>query len=128
MVTKSHSATRAGRQRGSLMTDLLFAVSILLIAFFPLALSFLGDQRLARAYYHRALATEIVDGEMEVLAAGEWRSFPRGVQAYEPPGTVRTNLPPGRFELTVGTDTVRLSWTPARHDSGGPVVREVKLK
>ena len=127
MVTHSHPAIRARRQRGSLMTDLLFAVSILLIAFFPLALSFLSDQRLARAYYHRALATEIVDGEMEILAAGEWRSYPRGVQAYDPTGTARTNLPPGRFELTVGADSVRLSWTPARRNTGGPVAREVKL-
>ena len=38
MVTHSHPAIRARRQRGSLMTDLLFAVSILLIAFFKIEL------------------------------------------------------------------------------------------
>ncbi len=90
-------------------------------------MAFLNEQKLCRAYYYRALALEIVDGEMEVLAAGEWRAFPAGAQTYEPLTAVVTNLPPGRFELTVSAPTVRLAWLPARPDVGGQVVREVKV-
>lgn len=128
MVTRSSRRGARHGRRGSLMTELLFAVSILLLAFFPLALAFLNEQKLCRAYYYRALAMEIVDGEMEVLVAGEWRALPPGVQAYQPLANARTNLPPGRFELTLGNNALRLAWTPTRHDLGGPVVREVKVK
>lgn len=127
MVTGSPHRRRRLARRGVLMTELVVAISIVVLAIFPLALAFLNEQKLCRAYYYRALALEIVDGEMEVLAAGEWRAFPAGAQTYEPLAAVVTNLPPGRFELTVSAPTVRLAWLPARPDVGGQVVREVKV-
>ena len=128
MVTCASTRRATLAQRGALMTELVVAISIVALAILPLALAFLKEQKLCRAYYYHALALEIVDGEMEVLAAGEWRAFPSGVQTYQPlTGTV-TNLPPGRFELTVSNQVVRLAWLPARRDVGGRVVREVKAK
>ena len=128
MVTHSSSRGRALMRRGALMTELVVAISIVVVALFPLALAFLNEQKLCRAYYYRALALEIVDGEMEVLAAGEWRAFETGVHAYQPLAPAATNLPPGRFELTVSDGAVRLVWQPGRRDTGGRVVREVKVR
>ena len=68
---------------------------------FRCAYSFASERRLARAYYQRAVAMEIVDGEMEVLLAGEWRDFPPGTQDYRVHCGAATNLPPGRFILSV---------------------------
>jgi hypothetical protein len=110
------------------MTELVMAISIVALAILPLALGFLREQRLCRAYYYRALAMEIVDGEMEVLAAGEWRVYAPGSQVYQPLASVVTNLPPGRFELMVSNQVIRLAWLPARASVGGAVVREVRAQ
>ena len=57
-------------------------MSILAVAMIPLTYSFVQEQKLCRAYYYRAVVMEILDGELEVLVAGEWRSFKEGSQAY----------------------------------------------
>jgi hypothetical protein len=125
---RNHGPSRRLRQRGSLMVELLVAVAILIGVLLPLAYSFVGERRLARAYYQRAVAMEIVDGEMEALLAGQWRAFPPGTHDYRVHAGAATNLPPGRFVLTVQPDKLRLRWQPALKDRGGPVTREAVLK
>jgi hypothetical protein len=110
------------------MTELLVAMALMTGALLPLAYSVASEKRLARASYQRAVAMEIVDGEMEVLAAGEWRAFRLGTQEYQPRARSVTNLPTGKFALTVRTNLVRLEWRPAVKDHGGAVVREVAVK
>jgi hypothetical protein len=107
---------------------MLIAIALLMIALLPLAYSFVTEKRLARSYYQRAIAMEIVDGEMEVLAAGEWRSFAPGLHDYPVRSTTLTNLPPGKFQLDVETNKLRLEWQPSVKMQGGPVVREVKVQ
>jgi hypothetical protein len=126
MVTRV--ANHRLRRRGGLLIELLVAMSLMGAALLPLAYSILSEQRLARACYQRAVALEIVDGEMEVLAAGEWRSFTPGTHDYVPHAAAATNLPPGRLLLTLRPGKVRLEWRPAVARHGGPVVREVNLK
>jgi hypothetical protein len=116
------------KQSGFLMIELLVAVALLMAVLLPLAYSFAAERRLALASYQRAVAMEIVDGEMETLLAGEWRAFPTGTHEYRVKAGAATNLPPGRFTLTVQPDKVRLRWQPALKDHGGPVTREAMLK
>ena len=71
-----------GRKRASLMIELLAAMAILAGVAIPLAWSLSSERRLARALYQRAVAMEIIDGEMEILVAGEWREFSQGRHAY----------------------------------------------
>jgi hypothetical protein len=110
------------------MMELLVALALLIGAVLPLAYSIASEKRLARALYQRAVAMEIVDGEMEVLAAGAWRGFTNGTSEYTVAAAAATNLPPGRFLVTVSGDRVRLLWQPSVKQHGGPVVREVGLK
>jgi hypothetical protein len=110
------------------MVEVLVAVALLIGTLFPLAYSFATERRLARSYYQRAVAMEIVDGEMEVLLAGEWRAFSPGTHDYTVHAGAATNLPPGRFILTLQSDKLRLRWLPALKDRGGPVVREAIVK
>ena len=116
------------RQHGSLMVELLVATALLIGVLFPLAYSLVSERRLARSYYQRAVAMEIVDGEMEALLAGEWRAFSPGTQDYRVHAGAVTNLPPGRLTLSVQPGKVRLRWQPAVKDHGGPVTREAVLK
>ena len=111
-----------------LTTELVVAMAILTIALMPLGYSLVTEAKLLRANYHRAVATEIVDGEMEILAAGEWRAFPEGAQAYPVQATATGNLPPGKFQLTRAGNHLRLEWASDKKHGIGTVVREVTVK
>jgi len=60
-----------------------------------------AERRFARTSYQQAVATEIVDGEIEVLAAGEWRAFKPGTSEYHVTDASRHQPAAGRFLLTV---------------------------
>jgi hypothetical protein len=120
--------TARARRRGALTIELLVAMALLTGSLLPLAYGVASEKRLARACYQRGVAMEIVDGEIEVLAAGQWRAYPAGVSEYRVSALAATNLPPGRFQLTIQADKVRLEWKPSVKDHGGPVVREVSVK
>lgn len=126
MVTRLPSSK--ARQRGSLTTDLVVAMAILVAAGFPLAWSFLDELRSLRATAVRAIAMELVDGEMEILAAGEWRAWPEGGQVYPVKGAAADKLPPGEFRLTRAGQRLRLEWRAADKLGAGQVVREVTVK
>ncbi len=110
------------------MVELLVAMALLTGALLPIAYSMASEKRLARSVYQRAVAMEIVDGEIEVLAAGAWKAYTNGVYPYSVDALAATNLPPGRFILSVTRESFRLEWRPNVKHHGGPVVREVSLK
>ena len=124
-----HSVTTDSKRlrRGALITEVVIAMGILTLAVLPLAFSFLREQKLTRAYYYRAIATEIIDGEMETLMAGEWRAFGGGSQVYPVRAEAAKNLPQGKFTLTLDGDRVRLEWLPEKSGKGGRVVREARV-
>jgi hypothetical protein len=115
-------------KRGMLTAELVVAMALLTIALLPLGYSYLTEARLLRADYHRAIAMEIVDGEMEILAAGEWRAFPEGAQAYAVHAAAAGNLPPGQFRLTRTGNRLLLEWAADRHRGIGIVKREVTVQ
>ena len=120
--------SRSARQRGTFMTEMMVAIALLVGTLLPIAYSIASERRQARFSYQRAVAMEIVDGEMEALLAGEWRAFSPGTQDYRVHAGAATNLPPGRFILSVQPEKLRLRWQPALKDHGGPVTREANLK
>jgi hypothetical protein len=103
------------------------ALGIFALATFPLSFAFLHEARYSRACYHRAATMEIVDGEMEILAAGEWRGFGPGVHNYPVTASSSTNLPPGNFRLTIETNRLRLEWRPASGRTNDLIARERTL-
>jgi hypothetical protein len=119
---------RSLRRRGSLIPELLVAMLLLVGAMLPIAYSIGVERGLARLDYHRVVAMEIVDGEMETLAAGEWQSYPAGTHPYVVHANSAVNLPPGQFLLTVETNRLRLEWRPDGKHQGGSVVREAAIR
>ncbi len=115
-------------QRGMLMAELIVAMAILVIAVLPLGYSFVSDAKLLRLTYQRAVAVEIVDGEMELLAAGAGRAFPEGTTNYTVSAAAAANLPPGRFQFTRTGDHLRLEWKTTKRLGIGTVIREATLK
>ena len=95
----------------------------------PLVFTILQDQRQARDLYLRAVVMEIVDGEMEVLAAGAWREHELGPREYSINANSATNLPPGKFIFTRTEKNIRLEWRPQDEFAGRriKVTREARL-
>ena len=111
-------------QRAALNLEMTVAITIFAIAVLPLAFTFAREGKLLRTYYRDAVAMQILDGEMEVLAAGEWRRYAEGRQEYAVHARSATNLPPGRFMLTRAARTLRVEWLPQK---GRPMQREAML-
>jgi hypothetical protein len=116
------------RQRGAIITEIVMAMAILFIAVIPLGNALSSDAKLFRATYQHAVAMEIVDGEMEILAAGEWRDIPEGSRPYAVHANAATNLPPGQFLLARAGNHLRLEWTSAQKAGVGTIIREVTVK
>ena len=115
-------------ERGALNVDMVVALAIFATAMLPLAYGWTQEQRVLRAHYWHAVAMELVDGEMEILVAGEHRAWRDGTHAYPIKSAAAKNLPPGKFTLTRTGQTLRLEWVPAQRASGGPVVREAVVR
>jgi len=118
MVIRPSSA-RSARCSGALLAEAVIALGILATVMLPLAFAILHETKLCRSAYYRALALEVVDGEMEVLAAGDWRAFSQGRQSYPVRAVAATNLPSGEFVLTLEGQRARLEWIPRTRHAGG---------
>jgi hypothetical protein len=116
------------KQRGTLMAEMITAMGVLVIAMLPLAFSATSDARQLRTTYQKAIAREILDGEMEILAAGEWQQIPEGVRDYAVHANAATNLPAGNFRISRTANILRLEWRPEKKVGIGTLAREVKLK
>ena len=124
MVIALKTRTSRISERAALMTELVIAIAVLATATLPLSVSFLHEQKLVRNCYYRAVAMEIIDSEMEILAAGEWRAFPEGAENYLVRAEAAKNLPPGKFRLSKKARTLRLEWMPQLRAKGIQVFRE----
>ena len=124
---RASDGLRVTRRTGALMIEFLVAMALVMGALLPLAYSFAKEKRLARALYQRAIPMEIVDGEIEVLAAGSWKELTNGVSVFSVRALAATNLPPGRFLLTRADKRLKLEWRPEVKQHGGAVVREITL-
>jgi len=118
---------RLPARRGFLQVDLVAALAIFSIGIMPLAYSFARERQVLKIEYLRSVADEIVDGEMEILAAGASRNFPDGSQVYPVQARAAAALPPGHFQLTKTGHNLRLEWAPDEQRGIGAVIRETTL-
>ena len=128
MKTKFSKLSPRRRICGFLEVDLLVGLAILSLAVVPLGYSFARERQVLKLEYFRSVAGEIVDGEMEILAAGDWKNFPDGSQIYPVRAAAAAVLPPGHFQLTKTGGNLRLAWTPDGRSGVGAIVREITVK
>lgn len=124
VVCQQNAFRRAG---GWMSVDLLIAMAIFLIGFFSLAYVSTSEMRLARSYYYDAVAMSLVDGELEVLAAGEWRELSEGPSDYEINALAFESLPVGKMLVTRTPQTIRLEWIPAGKGNGRRIARQFTI-
>ena len=121
-------SSKRNDMRGWLAVELMFALAVIIIALIPLAYSFRSEQKILRAHYNQAVAMEIIDGELELLHAGDWRKVLEGEQPFKVTANAATNLPPGAFFLSRTGAMFRLEWRPAKKNSGGKIFRDVTMR
>ena len=117
------------KERGSaLLAELIGGMLVLSVVFVSLTLVLIKDQQACRKYYYKAVAMEIVDGEMEVLRAGYWKEFKQGAHPYPTTANSVTNLPEGELRLTLQEQKMRLEWkSKEERYQSIHIVREVDL-
>jgi hypothetical protein len=101
------------RQQGYLtilLAEMTVAVVLMAGVLIPLTVGFFKEAKQMRDLYREAVAMEIVDGEMEILAAGGAEGISASSQPYAINAAAATNLPPGKFTLTREGKTLRLEW------------------
>jgi len=114
------------RERGMLTTEMIVVMGILVAVVIPISCMYWTEAKLARRYYQDAVAMELLDGETELLAAGEWKSYGDGAHEVHPVGAAVTNLPPGKFMVTRTATKLRVEWQPEKR--GRKMARELKLQ
>ena len=107
---------------------MLVGLAILALAIVPVGFSFARERQVLKIEYVHSVANEIVDGEMEILAAGDWKNYPDGAQNYSVHAGAAASLPPGHFQLTKTGNHLRLEWSSDWEHSGTPVIREVTIR
>ena len=120
--------TRLANRLAFLQLDVAVAITVLALVFIPLSVSSSGDLDLARRHYFEAVALQLIDGEMDVLLAGERRKYTTGEHRITPVGEAVQNLPEGEFVLTVHDQKLTLAWVPPKRAKWGRVERVVELK
>ena len=106
----------------------MLAVSILMLLFIPFGVTSSGKLDLARRQHFEAVALQMIDGELDVLLAGERQKYPLGEHKITPPGEAVKTLPVGEFILIVKEKQLFLAWVPEKEAKWGRVEREVTLK
>ena len=119
---------RLARRRAFLQLDVAIALTVLALVFIPLSVSSSGGLDLARRHYFEAVALQLIDGEMDVLLAGERRKYTLGEYGITPVSEAVQNLPEGKFVLTVKQKQLTLTWVPTKRAKWGRVERVVQLK
>lgn len=114
-VSNTNPALRTQREplsseHGMLMAEFSAAIAIFALVVFTSAAPVAMEQALVRRETARAVAMEIVDGEMEILAAGAWRKYGAGTHEYVVSQVSAKTLPAGRFVLAVTDSKVSLEW------------------
>ena len=120
--------TRLTNRLAFLQLDVAVAITVLALVFIPLSVSSSGDLDLARRQYFEAVALQLIDGEMDVLLAGERRKYTPGEHQIKPVGEAVQNLPEGEFVLSVQDQKLILAWVPKKLVKWGRVDRVVQLK
>jgi len=116
------------RFAGVFLIEAMVGIAVLILATLPLTVWLMADARSFRDTYCRAIATELVDGETEILAAGEWRNYAEGTNVWQARGGAVTNLPEGRFLVIRRGEHLRLEWRSVRKSGIGIVTREITVK
>jgi hypothetical protein len=118
----------ASKQHAFLQIDLAVGLAILALAVVPLGYSFARERHALRNEYNRSVLVELVDGEMEILAAGAAKDLPDGTQNYPVSARALEKMPLGHFQLAKAGNRLRLEWEPDEKCGVSAIAREATLK
>ncbi len=107
--------------------DLVVAMFLMVAALMPLGMTLAKDSELYRAWSLRARAMTVVDGELEVLAAGVWKEYGPGEHELVPKSGAELSGY-GSFRVLVDAESIQVRWIPGKKYRGGTIVRTAVIK
>ena len=108
--------------------DVAVAIVILMLVFIPLTVTSSSKLDLARRHHVEAVVLQLIDGEIDVLLAGEQEKYNFGEHRITPAGEAAGDLPKGEFILTLKEKQLSLAWVPIKLAKWGRIERGVNLK
>tara|TARA_B100000029_G_scaffold500435_1_gene572192 strand:+ start:277 stop:657 length:381 start_codon:yes stop_codon:yes gene_type:complete len=116
------------RRLAFIQLDVAVAIVILMLVFIPLTVTSSSKLDLARRHHVEAVVLQLIDGEIDVLLAGELKKYKAGEQRITPAGEAAEDLPKGEFILTLKEKQLSLAWVPVKLAKWGRIERAVNLK
>lgn len=114
-------------KKGVLLTEMIVAISVLVILTSVLVPKILSDKQALRDLYYRSVAMEILDGEMEILLSGEWQNYKEGITNFTPRANALKILPKGIWRISLSNQSIKLEWIPHYNKRKLYIAREVKF-
>ena len=99
--------SRARRTAAHIQADLVTALGLIALTVLPLGYGYLHHRQVVRNATTRAVVLELVDSEMEILAAGEHRAFQPGGAFSTASSAAPPHSPPMEVEITRRSGTSR---------------------
>jgi len=106
----------------------MVAIAILMLVFIPLTVTSSSKLDLARRHHVEAVVLQLIDGEIDVILAGEREKYNFGEHRITPAGEAAEDLPKGDFILTLKKNQLSLVWIPVKPAKWGRIERKVNLK
>ncbi len=116
------------RRLAFIQLDVAVAIVILMLVFIPLTVTSSSKLDLARRHHVEAVVLQLIDGEIDVLLAGEQEKYNFGEHRITPAGEAAEDLPKGEFILTLKEKQLSLAWVPVKLAKWGRIERAVNLK
>ena len=116
------------RRLAFIQLDVAVAIVILMLVFIPLTVTSSSKLDLARRHHVEAVVLHLIDGEIDVLLAGEKEKYNFGEHRINPAGEAAEDLPKGDFILTLKKNQLSLVWIPVKPAKWGRIERKVNLK
>lgn len=111
------------RTAGAIHLEAILALALTAAVLLPLSGVVVSQRRIASDLARHLAMIELVDGEMELIASGDWVRFSEGTHSIPLPAPDGFVPPVGELTLVRQGREFRLAWQPTHRWIGGGIER-----
>ena len=111
------------RKVGAIHLEAILALALTAAVLLPISGIVVSQRRIASDLTRHLTMIELVDGEMELIAAGDWVRYPEGTHSVPLPSPEGFVPPVGELTLVRQGREFSLAWRPANRWIGGGIER-----
>jgi hypothetical protein len=111
------------RTAGAIHLETILALALTAAVLLPISGIVVTQRRMASDLARHLMMIELVDGEMELIASGDWVRFSEGTHSIPLPSPEGFVPPVGELTLERHGREFRLTWRPTNRWIGGGIER-----